>query len=94
MQATPNGMPFITGTPGTWNAEIEIALPPVIPGRYYLDFWIGSHYAATFDHITNALSFEVTGSPTAGRTFPHSADHGSIVPFSRILACVHEAAKT
>jgi lipopolysaccharide transport system ATP-binding protein len=92
MQAAPNGSPIITGTLGIWNAEIEIALPPLIPGRYYLDFWVGPHYKATYDYVANALTFEVIDSPTVGRTYPHSLEHGSIVPFSRIVTCVHERA--
>jgi lipopolysaccharide transport system ATP-binding protein len=85
MQALPRAAPFISGAPGTHDLEIEISLPPLIPGTYYLDFWIGYHYSRAADYILNAASFEVTQSPTAERTFPHATDHGSIVPFSRIL---------
>ncbi len=86
MQAIPCASPFIEGKPGGQKFELEISLPPLIPGVYYLDFWIGHHYTRTADHILNALSFEVTQSPTPERTYPHSADHGWIAPFSRITS--------
>jgi lipopolysaccharide transport system ATP-binding protein len=86
MQAIPNAEPFIPGEPGTYHLQIEIALPQLIPGLYYLDFWIGRHYTKTADEIVSALSFEVMQSPTAGRTQPHTIEHGSMVPFSTILS--------
>lgn len=84
MQAVPYANPFIECETGTRQLELEISLPPLVPGVYYLDFWIGHHFTRTCDQILNALSFEVTQSPTPERSYPHSADHGWIVPFSKI----------
>jgi lipopolysaccharide transport system ATP-binding protein len=86
MQAIPHPNPFIPGDRGTRDLEMEISLPPLIPGTYYADFWVGYHYTRTADHILTALSFEVTESPTPERTFPHGADHGSIAPFAKMLS--------
>jgi lipopolysaccharide transport system ATP-binding protein len=91
MQAIPNATPFIEGKSGKQKFELEISLPPLIPGMYFVDFWIGHHYTRTADHILNALSFEVTQSPTPERTYPHSADHGWIAPFSKIISCVENS---
>jgi lipopolysaccharide transport system ATP-binding protein len=88
MQAFPCPSPFIDGKPGDQKFELEISLPPLIPGKYYVDFWIGHHYTRTADHILSAVSFEVTQSPTPERTYPHFADHGWIAPFSRITPCL------
>jgi lipopolysaccharide transport system ATP-binding protein len=83
MQALPNVEPFIGGAPGKYHVDIAIDLPPLIPGIYSLDFWIGPHNTETFDVIRNAIRFQIVDSPTRGRTFPHTRDHGSIVPISR-----------
>jgi lipopolysaccharide transport system ATP-binding protein len=89
MQAIPIERPFLDGQPGLQNLTIEIDLPPLIPGLYNLVFWIGHHYTQTCDFITDALSFEVTHSPSINRSYPHSnphsIDHGSIVPASRLI---------
>ena len=86
MQAIPDTKPFIHGVPGRHVVQIDISLPPLIPGVYSVDFWLGPHFSETFEYIKHAATFEVVQSPTVGRAFPHSPDHGSIVPTSR---CVH-----
>jgi lipopolysaccharide transport system ATP-binding protein len=83
MQAFPNIVPFIGGAPGKYNVEVTIDLPPLVPGIYSLDFWIGPHNTENFDFVREAIKFEIVDSPTPGRTFPHTRDHGSIVPNSR-----------
>jgi lipopolysaccharide transport system ATP-binding protein len=87
MQALPKTEPFIGGTPGPHSLELSIDLPPLIPGGYSLDFWIGPHYSETYDFIRQVVMFEIFDSPSPGRTFPHASDHGFIVPVSntRIL---------
>lgn len=84
MQALPETNPFIRGFPGLHQVDLEIDLPRLIPGIYVLDFWIGSTFTETLDHIRQALSFEITSSSAKGRNFPHTLDHGCIVPESRI----------
>jgi lipopolysaccharide transport system ATP-binding protein len=86
MQALPSATPFVPGKPGPIHLSFEIDLPPLVPGIYYLDLWIGHHYSKTCDYVENALGFEVADSPTPGRGYPHTLDHGSIVPNSRVLA--------
>jgi lipopolysaccharide transport system ATP-binding protein len=85
MQALPSASPYVPGVPGTYNFRLEIALPPLIPDKYWLTFWIGPHNLVTYDIIYRAVAFEVFTSPTPGRTFPHTSDHGHIVPASRVL---------
>lgn len=82
MQAIPNSIPFIEFGESKYNVIVN--LPPLIPGTYYLSFWCGSHNTQTFDYRENILSFEVIGSPLAGRSFPHHSAHGYIIPPSVI----------
>ena len=84
MQAVPHVEPFIGGSPGTYSVDLTIDLPPLVPGNYGLDFWIGPHNTETFDWIREAIRFEILESPTQGRTFPHHRDHGWIVPASEV----------
>jgi lipopolysaccharide transport system ATP-binding protein len=86
MQAIPDFKPYISGKIGVQQLEIEIQLPGMVPGVYYIDFWIGYHFTRTADHILSALSFEVKESPVPDRNYPHPADHGSIVPFCSLLS--------
>ena len=94
MQALPNPRPFVHGQYGIISIDLEITLPPLIPGVYTTDFWIGHHYTETIDYIPYALSFRVLESPTVGRAFPHTIDHGSIVPLTEVLACRYEGELT
>lgn len=80
MQALPHPEPFIKGSPGSHRLRLHIELPPLIPGVYQADFWVGSHYTRTFDHIRAGLAFEVTETPSKNRSFPHCSAHGHVVP--------------
>jgi lipopolysaccharide transport system ATP-binding protein len=90
MQALPSLSPLVPGEPGRYTATAEIMLPPLIPATYWVTFWMGPHNTVTYDTVSGALSFDVIDSPTPGRTFPHSADHGYIVPPSRCVVTVAE----
>ena len=83
MQAVPSPKGFIGGDPGTYEVRLVIDLPPLVPGPYCLDFWIGPHNSETSDFVQGAVAFEVSESPSPGRTHPHTQDHGFIVPHSR-----------
>ncbi len=83
MQAVPNLVPFIGGAPGRYSVDLNIDLPPLVPGIYGLDFWIGPHNSETSDWIRGHIRIEIVESPSRGRTFPHSPDHGFVVPISR-----------
>ena len=84
MQAIPLTAPYVPGTPGRYDFRVEIMLPPLIPGTYWITMWVGPHYWETYDLIEKAVSFEVLCSPTPARTQPHTVDHGYIVPPSRV----------
>jgi lipopolysaccharide transport system ATP-binding protein len=83
MQALPDPTPFIKGIPGEHQVRLDIELPPLIPGHYCADFWIGAHFTNTQDYVKNIVSFDVTQSPTLGRNFPHYANHGFLAPICR-----------
>jgi hypothetical protein len=85
MQAEPRVEPFIGGPAGTYLWDLALDLPPLVPGNYFLTFWKGPHNTETFDCVRQAVQFEVFESPTLGTTFPHAADHGSVVPFSTVF---------
>jgi lipopolysaccharide transport system ATP-binding protein len=83
MQAIPVEQPFIPGNPSRHQVVVEIELPPLIPGSYTADFWVGNHYSHTMDYIRNQISFEVNEAPSAERSHPYSSGHGFMVPISR-----------
>jgi lipopolysaccharide transport system ATP-binding protein len=80
MQPVPSLSPFIADTQKDHEVRIRIDLPPLIPGNYLLGVWVGCHNTETYDEVNECVSFEVRDSPTKGRTYPHSPDHGYIVP--------------
>jgi lipopolysaccharide transport system ATP-binding protein len=85
MQAIPQLTPFVKSDRKIHRLELSISLPPMVPGNYLLTFWAGPHNTYTFDIVAEAIQFEITESPTVGRTVPHYApDHGYIVPHSTI----------
>ena len=82
MQVLPNPNAFIGGVTGVFQVDLVVELPPLIPGMYGLDFWIGPAHTETFDYVKLAIAIEIVDSPTVGRTFPYMPDHGCIVPIS------------
>jgi lipopolysaccharide transport system ATP-binding protein len=84
MQALPSLQPVILYDSAPQCAEVTIDLPPLIPGSYQVTAWVGPHNTYTFDYVHSVLSFEVVTSPTPGRTFPHTPDHGHVVPHSTL----------
>lgn len=85
MQAIPRIEPFIHHKESRHNITIHIELPPLVPDKYFLTCWVGAHNLDSYDLIRDAVSFEVLNSPTSGRIFPHTTDHGMIVPPSEII---------
>ena len=80
MQALPRLEGFVPDANGRHRVRAAIELPPLVPGQYFVSVWVGSHHADTLDTVERAVRFEVHESPSAGRSYPHSADHGHIVP--------------
>ena len=96
MQALPSIEPVISYSHKPQLVEVVIELPPLIPGSYQISAWVGHHNTLTYDHVPSALSFDILSSPTYGRSFPHSRNHGQIVPHSTLTVqpCPkHEADK-
>ncbi len=85
MQAQPVLEGFVHPEESAQSFQVLVDLPPLIPGLYWVSAWVGSHNTETLDRIPQCVAFEVKHSPTLGRTFPHTADHGYIVPPSRLL---------
>ena len=83
LQAIPQYEPFL-GEAREQVVRVSVELPPLIPGRYLATFWVGSHPSETLDTVHYAVAFDVHDSPTPGRTFPHTKDHGFIVPPSTL----------
>ncbi|OUJ73150.1 ABC transporter ATP-binding protein [Hymenobacter crusticola] len=85
MQALPTLDKFLKFRSNEYsNYKLSIELPPLIPGEYFVSFWAGSHNDQTIDFENEILRFEIVESPTEGRLFPHTTDHGYVVPFSSI----------
>jgi lipopolysaccharide transport system ATP-binding protein len=78
MQAMPSATPIFLGPQN--RARFDIALPPLVPGKYWVSAWIGPHHTESFDTCTDCVSFEIEQSPIPNRTFPHTPDHGFVVP--------------
>jgi len=94
MQALPSIQPLIPYDPITQKIEVLIDLPGLIPGSYQITAWVGQHNTLTYDLVASALSFEILASPTQGRSFPHTQDHGYIVPDSTLtLLAVEQDSK-
>jgi lipopolysaccharide transport system ATP-binding protein len=84
MQALPVLEGFVYPQEGAQSFQVLVDLPSLIPGQYWVSPWVGAHNTETFDIIHQCVAFEVSHSPTLGRTFTHTADHGYIVPSSRL----------
>jgi lipopolysaccharide transport system ATP-binding protein len=84
MQAFPAAEGFITDHESRHLLGLSIELPPLIPGYYVATVWIGSHNTETLDEVKEVVRFEVLESPTVGRSFPHTIDHGFVVPRSTV----------
>lgn len=81
MQSVPVPNPFIpawTGNPVTHEVTVVTQLPPLIPGEYSVSAWCGTHYTETVEMIDTAVWFRVTESPTQGRSYPFTPEHGRI----------------
>ena len=65
MQAEPKPQPFIGSTPGKYRVDLSVDLPPLVPGIYWLKFWIGTHNTRTVDNIRQAVAFEIVDNPSA-----------------------------
>ena len=82
LQGVPRLTPFIPAgadaRPTDHRVEVEVELPPLIPGRYAVNLWCGSHNSATIDAVDSAVQFEVHAPPQPDRTFPYTPDHGYI----------------
>jgi lipopolysaccharide transport system ATP-binding protein len=84
LQALPRLDGFITDAAARHVLDVSIDLPGLVPGEYVVTIWVGSHNEATLDKVDEVVSFTVIGSPTEGRSFPHTPDHGYIVPRSSV----------
>ena len=85
MQAIPQVDPFIKRLLRSQEVEVEIELPPLVPGIYPVNVWIGNSFNSTLDWVREMVQFEIRESPTPGRTFPHSKDRGFCVPISKLV---------
>ncbi|HTD16552.1 MAG TPA: polysaccharide ABC transporter ATP-binding protein [Chthoniobacterales bacterium] len=85
MQALPVLDGFVQAREGRQSFTALIDLPPLIPGQYWVSPWVGSHNTETLDMVHQCAAFEISRSPTPGRSHPHTIDHGYIVPPSRIM---------
>jgi len=86
MQAIPCLDSFLCYDTELRIVEVKINLPPLVPDTYSLSLWLGSHFSETLVHLQSCLAFTVETSPTPGRSFPHTADQGFIVPYSEVVA--------
>ena len=84
MQALPRLQGFLKDTESYHSVSMSIQLPPLIPGQYLATIWVGSHNTETLDEVKDAVVFEIYESPLVGRSFPHTTDHGYIVPISQL----------
>ncbi len=84
-QAIPELTPFIEIDKGEKDFKVEIDIAGFVPGEYTVSVWTGTHFTQHYDWQKDVLSFNIVDSPQNDRTFPHPADHGSIVPASRFI---------
>ena len=79
IQVVPKHEAFIGGSPGTYRVELSVVLPPLIPGFYYLDFWLGRYNVVMFDRIEQAVTFEIVDSPV-----PYHLGYEPIAAFATV----------
>ena len=85
MQAMPFSKPFVNPSTAPILMTTSIDLPPLVPGTYRVVAWVGAHYTSTYDYLLPpVLEFSVISSPDLSRSFPHSPDHGLVVPPSTV----------
>ena len=84
MQAIPQLDAFINDIKSEHLINVQIELPPLIPDRYLVGIWVGSHNTETLDEVKEVIMFEIHESPTKGRSFPHHPYNGYIVPKSSL----------
>jgi lipopolysaccharide transport system ATP-binding protein len=84
MQAIPELKPFIDSNSPKKEIVSTIELPPLIPGQYRVTAWVGSHNTETLDQVSECIVFNILQSPQRNRSFPHTLDHGHVIPKSRI----------
>lgn len=84
MQAIPNYEPFIN-TQEDVQISVKIELSGLIPDIYSVSVWVGPHNNETYDFKEDIVMFQITDNPSSVRTFPHSLDHGNIVPNSYLI---------
>jgi lipopolysaccharide transport system ATP-binding protein len=84
LQIMPHAEPFLERRDGTMQFTLEVDLPPLVPGDYFLDFWLGQQHTETLDFITDILRLSIHESPNVGRTHPHLPEHGHLTPVSRV----------
>lgn len=87
LQAVPTLSNFIAFNGHTNEYAAEIQLNGLIPDTYYCSAWMGPHNTETYDFKEDIVSFEITISPTIGRTFPHHVGNGQIVAPSKLIEC-------
>jgi lipopolysaccharide transport system ATP-binding protein len=80
MQALPAIDPIISLETCRNKYQFDIRLPSLIPGEYLISAWTGPTHTETFDFFRDCISFEIHASPAPNRTFPHTRDHGFLVP--------------
>lgn len=80
MQPYPTTQGFIRDDVRRHSVHLEVELPPLIPGSYLVTVWTGSHNSETLDEVKGCVGFEIHSSPTRNRTYPHTPDHGFVVP--------------
>lgn len=84
MQAIPSLDNFLKHKKTQHLVKINVQLPPLIPGQYFASVWVGSHNTETLDWVREAIMFEINESPISSRCFPHTPEHGYIVPTSTL----------
>ncbi|GJG86395.1 ABC transporter ATP-binding protein [Gemmatimonadetes bacterium T265] len=84
MQPLPTVQGFIRDDVRTHEVRLDVDLPPLIPGSYLVTVWAGTHNTETLDEVKGCVGFEVQASPTRNRTYPHTPDHGYVVPHTTV----------
>lgn len=84
MQALPTLECLIKSDSSANRFCINIQLPPLVPGHYSVTLWMGPHNTETYEELASVVSFDITETPTKGRSYPHSRNHGYIVPISSL----------
>ncbi|HEY3999063.1 MAG TPA: ABC transporter ATP-binding protein, partial [Candidatus Xenobia bacterium] len=68
--------PYICDDQGEHEVTIRVFLPPMLPGQYGINMWVGSHDTEQYDAVPECVGFDIKDSPIQGSTTQYNSASG------------------